>query len=103
MISLSKRKLDFFSFGSRFFPISQFSSLFHVVVLITCLALVFGSDMDTDGDGLSDELELRLGTNIRLADSDGDGISDFIETRGGLFIDSDGDGLLGLGLNEYEW
>lgn len=31
---------------------------------------------DVDGDGLSDEEEVRLGTNPRSHDTDGDGISD---------------------------
>ncbi|MEO0335509.1 MAG: hypothetical protein AAF202_03910, partial [Pseudomonadota bacterium] len=31
---------------------------------------------DTDGDGLTDELEQVIGTNPRLADTDGDGLTD---------------------------
>ncbi len=33
-------------------------------------------DVDTDGDGLSDGEEVKLGTNSLLADTDGDGLSD---------------------------
>ena len=32
--------------------------------------------VDTDGDGISDEDELALGTDPSLADSDGDGLND---------------------------
>lgn len=34
---------------------------------------------DADGDGLSDDLERRWGTNDRVADTDGDGLSDYDE------------------------
>ncbi|MGC9554414.1 MAG: hypothetical protein ACP5EK_03800 [Thermoplasmatota archaeon] len=36
---------------------------------------------DTDGDGLTDFEEWRLGTNPRAADTDGDGLTDFEEVR----------------------
>lgn len=35
--------------------------------------------LDTDGDGLSDNFELSIGTNINLPDSDYDGITDYNE------------------------
>ncbi len=52
---------------------------------------------DTDGDGLTDEEELILGTNINLTDSDSDGLLDadeakFYNTKANL-SDTDGDGL----------
>ncbi|MBU0648789.1 hypothetical protein KJ969_01620 [Patescibacteria group bacterium] len=51
---------------------------------------------DTDGDGLTDEEELALGTNPNLVDTDGDGLSDREEIRvwktNALDIDTDGDG-----------
>lgn len=37
------------------------------------------SSSDTDGDGISDEDEIRLGTNPYSNDTDGDGISDYEE------------------------
>ena len=37
------------------------------------------SNLDTDGDGLSDALERSIGTNPLLADTDGDGINDYDE------------------------
>jgi hypothetical protein len=52
--------------------------------------------VDTDGDGLTDVEEMRLGTTINSADSDGDGLSDFEEANGvtdPLDPDTDGDGL----------
>lgn len=39
--------------------------------------------LDSDGDGLTDEMEIRLGTNPELADTDGDGFSDGEEVRNG--------------------
>lgn len=39
---------------------------------------------DTDGDGLSDEEEVALGTNPAIADTDGDGISDGLEVILGI-------------------
>ncbi|MBI1292447.1 DUF1565 domain-containing protein [bacterium] len=61
---------------------------------------------DTDGDGLSDAVEISLGTNPNLADTDGDGIVDSIEVANGTdplvaatpgtinTADLDGDGLI---------
>jgi len=57
---------------------------------------LFEEDDDTDGDGLSDRLELTLLYNILLTDSDGDGLSDYDEYlngTNGLSVDSDGDGI----------
>lgn len=39
------------------------------------------SNIDTDGDGLTDAQELALGTNPNNSDTDGDGISDFDESQ----------------------
>lgn len=54
-------------------------------------------DKDSDGDGLTDEIERRLGTNPNSLDSDNDGIIDGEELLGWktnpLLADSDGDGL----------
>jgi len=49
---------------------------------------------DTDGDGLTDQREIALGTNLSQPDSDADGLSDLTETAGGFPIDSDGDGTI---------
>ncbi|MBN2359160.1 MAG: thrombospondin type 3 repeat-containing protein [Deltaproteobacteria bacterium] len=52
-------------------------------------------DDDQDGDGLTDDREVTLGTNPRAADSDGDGLSDFAETASGTSTPNhDGDGLI---------
>jgi Bacterial TSP3 repeat len=37
---------------------------------------------DTDGDGLPDRIELRIGSSITAVDTDGDGLSDAIEWEG---------------------
>ncbi|GEM_PF-3578037 len=54
------------------------------------------TSLDTDGDGLLDGEEQRLGTRVELADTDGDGLSDYDEVRiygtNPLLKDSDGDG-----------
>lgn len=57
--------------------------------------------VDTDGDGLSDTIEIQLGTNPANADSDSDGMADGWEVTNGLNPldptdaddDPDGDGL----------
>jgi len=63
---------------------------------------------DTDGDGLPDAQEARLGTNPNVADTDGDGMPDGWEIRNGYdplssgdaSLDTDGDGLTNL--QEYQ-
>ncbi len=56
------------------------------------------SSLDSDGDGLTDQEELELGTNPFERDTDGDGLSDFDEVRkygtDPTNRDTDGDGLL---------
>jgi len=64
--------------------------------------------VDSDGDGLTDAEELLLGTDPNNPDTDGDGLSDGVEVRGTansafgftptnpLKADSDGDGLSDL-------
>jgi hypothetical protein len=53
--------------------------------------------VDTDGDGLTDEEEGILGTDINLKDTDDDGLSDYDEVKiyniNANKIDSDGDAL----------
>ena len=53
--------------------------------------------LDSDGDGLSDEEEARLGTDPERPDTDGDGLSDNEEVRtygtDPLNADTDGDGI----------
>ncbi|GKT32096.1 hypothetical protein ADUPG1_006335, partial [Aduncisulcus paluster] len=56
------------------------------------------SKADSDADGLPDDDELALGTDVNKPDSDGDGLSDYMENRkyltDPLSSDSDGDGVL---------
>ncbi|MBL1319772.1 MAG: OmpA family protein [Methylophaga sp.] len=58
--------------------------------------LVANIDLDSDGDGLSDKEEKRLGTNPNNSDSDGDGFSDRKEIgRNALTArDTDKDGVI---------
>ncbi len=52
-------------------------------------------DIDSDGDGLTDKEEKRLGTNPKNADSDGDGFADGKEVGSALSAnDTDGDGII---------
>lgn len=55
-------------------------------------------ETDTDGDGLTDELEKFFGTDKEKVDTDGDGLSDYIEVleigTDPLLKDTDGDGIL---------
>jgi hypothetical protein len=51
---------------------------------------------DTDGDGMSDAAELKVKTNPLTWDTDGDGFNDDYEVKSGtspLKVDTDGDGL----------
>lgn len=67
-------------------------------------AFVFDSDIDSDGDGLTDQEEFALGTNPYKIDTDGDGFTDKEEVDKGfdpkrvedfMLVDLDGDGLIG--------
>ena len=54
------------------------------------------TDIDTDGDGLTNLQEQNCGGNPRAADTDGDGLDDVVEVANGTNIgrtDSDNDGL----------
>jgi outer membrane protein OmpA-like peptidoglycan-associated protein len=52
--------------------------------------------IDTDSDGLSDEEENKIGTDILLSDTDGDSIPDNEEVGANLFnpLDTDKDGII---------
>ena len=62
-----------------------------------CPAMPFDeSRLDSDGDGVTDEIERADGSNPRAQDSDGDGLEDGLEKSLGTSTtnpDSDGDGL----------
>jgi len=55
-------------------------------------------DSDSDGDGLSNSLEIKLGSNPNNIDSDNDGINDKLEVGNDLNnpLDSDNDGILNI-------
>jgi hypothetical protein len=57
----------------------------------------YQKEKDSDGDGLSDEEEKKLGTKTNSTDSDGDGVSDKKEREAGTNPtgkDSDGDSII---------
>lgn len=64
---------------------------------MTLYALWIDTNTDTDNDGLSDDIEKRINTNISSSDSDNDGINDYLEIM--LFNydpksdDTDGNGI----------
>lgn len=71
---------------------------------------VVSLDIDSDGDGLLDSEEYKLGTNIYNKDTDGDGFNDAeevrlgydpLEVQTGKNIDTDGDGLTGEDEQKY--
>ena len=54
------------------------------------------SDTDTDGDGISDDLEIKLGLDPNNPDSDGNGVPDTVVPNGAGLLqhrDTDGDGI----------
>ncbi|MFT7519012.1 MAG: hypothetical protein ACI9MC_001148 [Kiritimatiellia bacterium] len=54
----------------------------------------FAEDDDDDGDGLTSEVELRIGSDVYDPDTDGDGLSDGDEVPDpDAVLDSDGDGI----------
>lgn len=65
--------------------------------IVNQTAAALAGQEDSDGDGLTNEQELQLGTNPNLADTDGDGLLDGDELRLGtnpLSPDTDGDGII---------
>ena len=59
--------------------------LFFLMTILLCLPLpLYTADiLDTDSDGLSDELEIALGTDIHNPDTDGDSYPDGLEVENG--------------------
>ncbi len=83
-------------------------NIFKKIILITLIVLpltAMAADIDTDGDGLSDEQEIsKYHLNPYTADTDGDGFEDNVELRNGYSphfsagkkitdVDQDNDGL----------
>lgn len=67
----------------------------YCFVAATALGLAGCVDTDSDGDGLTDNEENKLGTDPEVADTDGDGVSDGDEVDLGIdptLPDTDGDG-----------
>lgn len=75
-------------------PVSQEITVVTSTPLTTTTPPVSNS-VDTDNDGLTDEEENILGTNINLTDTDGDGLTDYDEVKlnntDANKVDTDGD------------
>lgn len=64
----------------------RFKKVLFFSVLLLCFFTmpVWAEELDTDGDGLSDVIEEKLGTDINVADTDGDGFDDGKEVMRGF-------------------
>lgn len=80
--------------GMRRFPRVVFA--LTLSALCGCTGVDGGAMLDSDGDGLTDEVERLLGTDLTNPDTDGDGLLDGEEIERGsspLSADSDNDGI----------
>jgi hypothetical protein len=77
--------------------------LIIIIAIILCISGISGcfekktqntNKNDIDGDGLTNEQETILGSNISNPDTDNDKIYDFFETNNSEAIDSDGDKII---------
>ena len=86
---LSQYKLVFIRF-SELYKASVFLSFLILFIPVSLNAIQLD---DSDGDGLSDQYEEKIGTEAYLADTDGDGVNDGIEVGKDLNnpLDTDGD------------
>lgn len=76
---ISSQLVDWYDGGSKFAGVL----LAENELLYLDIKKIFTLENDSDGDGLSDKLEIILGTSIEKSDSDGDGFGDFQELSQG--------------------
>lgn len=57
--------------------------LFSLIGLVAFFPRIAFASVDTDGDGLSDETEMALGTDPNISDTDDDGYVDGLEAKNG--------------------
>lgn len=79
---------------SSFSEIFDFSKEISSSCTVVARWLDTGNSTDTDGDGITDNVEELYGTDKTLADTDGDGLDDYLELSIGLnplISDTDGD------------
>jgi len=95
--------------AGRYRLVARFSNVFTVggaggVDFLSYYANRVPVEPDTDGDGLTDEMEEHLGTKADVVDTDGDSLSDYAEVvkygTNPAEADSDGDGTADSDWNE---
>ena len=78
------------------FTDKRFISVGVIMLMLSFSGQALSAQDDSDGDGLSDSYEVKIGTESYLSDTDGDGINDGDEIGGkqATPLDSDNDGVI---------
>ena len=95
-MTLSKNLDNYHSLKSKLLFRSRTLCMAITLAVISCPGSVYASQNDSDGDGLSDAFELKIGLESYLSDTDGDTIKDGDEVGNNQDspLDSDNDGVI---------